>query len=297
MSNTAAGGGSQVNGCQVNGCQEIAWPRIRELVTDALTAAHRAHLAHALAEVDVSRAVAAIDTYKARLPGGVSFNAFIIYCLGRAIAEHPQLHAYRKGRKKLVIFDDVDVSTLLEKRKPDGSMVPVPYIVRRANGKSLAEINHELRQAVQRDMYNDAGVRMRRRLMRLPRSARALLWWWTMRDPERRRQQWGTVGVSNVGPFMLHRPFWGMADSWSTCTVTIGGRYERVCWIDGRPQPRMTQSVTVTVDHDVVDGAPAARFGQTMTRLVEEAAGLDDDFAAEAARLSGTPGEVQHAAA
>jgi pyruvate/2-oxoglutarate dehydrogenase complex dihydrolipoamide acyltransferase (E2) component len=272
-------------------CREVPWPRIRELVTDVLTTGHRAHLAHALAEVDISRALTGIEKYKERLPDGVSFTAFIVYCLGHAVGEHPMLHAYRKGRKKLVIFDDVDVSALLEKRKPDGALVPVPYIVRGANRKSLAEINHELRQAVRSDMYDDQAVRRRRQIMRLPRAARALLWWWMMRDPARLKQQWGTVGVSNVGPFMLPRPFWGMATSFLTCTLTIGGRYERVRWIDGRPEPRVTQSVTVTIDHDVVDGAPAARFGQTLIRLLEDGTGLDDSFAAEAAQLSG----VRHA--
>ncbi len=268
-------------------CQEVPWPRIRELVTDTLTAGHRAHLAHGLVEVDVSRALAGIGRYKSQLPDGVSFTAYIVYCLGQAVGAHTIMHAYRKGRRKLVIFDDVDVSALLEKRKPDGSLVPVPYIVRGANGKSLAQINHELRQAVNSDMRDDQGVRRRRRIMRLPRQARALLWWWMFRDPARLKQQWGTVAVSNVGSFMLPRPFWGMASSFLTCTLTIGGRYERVAWVDGRAEPRVTQSVTVTIDHDVVDGAPAARFAQTLIGLLEDGAGLDDAFAAEAARLSG----------
>jgi pyruvate/2-oxoglutarate dehydrogenase complex dihydrolipoamide acyltransferase (E2) component len=281
--------------------REVPWPRVRELVTDALTAAHKAHLAHALAEVDVSQAMAAIDMYKAAAPEGPSFTAFLVYCLGRAVAEHPMLHAYRKGRKKLVISGDVDVSTMIEKRKPDGALVPVSYVVRGANRKSLAEINDELRQAVRSDLAGDPGVSYRRRIMRLPRSARRLLWWWVTRDPDRFRRQWGTVMLSNVGSCMLPRPFFAMADSFFTCTFTIGGRYERVAWVDGRPEPRQTLNVTVTVDHDIVDGGPAARFGQTLTRLIEEAAGLDDAFAAQAVRLSGTQAagdaqEVRHAA-
>jgi len=258
-----------------------------------MAAGHRAHLAHALAEVDISRALDGIERYQAGLPDGVSFTAYLVYCLGHAVGEHPMLHAYRKGRKKLVVFDDVDVSALLEKRKPDGALIPVPYVVRGANRKSLAEINHELRLAVSSDMHDDKGVRHRRRILRLPRAARALLWWWMLRDPARLKRQWGTVGLSNVGSFMLPRPFWGMTSSFLTCTLTVGGRCERVRWIDGRPEPRLTQCVTVTIDHDVVDGAPAARFGQTLTRLLEEGAGLDDGFAAEAARLSG----VAHAVA
>lgn len=280
--------------------QEVPWPRVRELVTDALTAANKTHLAHAFAEIDVSRAMTAIESYKAALPEGPSFTAFLVYCLGRAVAEHPVLHAYRKGRKKLVISDDVDVSTMIEKRKPDGALVPVSYVVRGANRKSLAEINDELRQAVRGDLAGDPGVSYRRRIMRLPRSARRLLWWWVTRDPDRFRRQWGTVMLSNVGSCMLPRPFFGMADSFFTCTLTIGGRYERVAWADGGPEPRQTLNVTLTVDHDIVDGAPAARFGQTLMRLIEAGAGLDDAFAAQIARLSALQAadarEVRHAA-
>jgi pyruvate/2-oxoglutarate dehydrogenase complex dihydrolipoamide acyltransferase (E2) component len=281
--------------------QEVPWPRVRELVTDALSAAHKAHLAHAFAEIDVSRAMAAIETHKAALPEGPSFTAFLVYCLGRAVADHPVLHAYRKGRKKLVISGDVDVSTMIEKRKPDGALVPVSYVVRGANRKSLAEISDELRKAVRSDLADDPGVSYRRRIMRLPRPARRLLWWWVTRDPDRFRRQWGTVMLSNVGSCMLPRPFFGMASSFFTCTLTIGGRYERVAWADGRPEPRQTLNVTLTVDHDIVDGAPAARFGQTLMLLIEEGAGLDDAFAAQAAGLSGSQPaadapEVRHAA-
>ena len=275
--------------------QEIPWPRVRELVVDALTAAHKTHLAHAFAEIDVSRAMAAIEKYKAVLPESPSFTAFLVYCLGRAVDEHPLMHAYRKGRKKLVIAADVDVSTMIEKRKPDGALVPVSYVVRGANRKSLAEINDDLRQAVRSDLADDPGVSYRRRIMRLPRPARRLLWWWVTRDPDRFRRQWGTVMLSNVGSSMLPRPFFGMADSFFTCTLMIGGRYERVAWVDGRAEPRQTLNVTLTVDHDIVDGAPAARFGQTMMRLVEEAAGLDDAFAAPSAQAVADAPEVRHA--
>jgi pyruvate/2-oxoglutarate dehydrogenase complex dihydrolipoamide acyltransferase (E2) component len=217
------------------------------------------------------------------------------------VAEHPVLHAYRKGRKKLVMSDDVDVSTMIEKRKPDGALVPVSYVVRGANRKSLAEINDELRKAVRSDLASDPGVSYRRRIMRLPRSARRVLWWWVTRDPDRFRRQWGTVMLSNVGSCMLPRPFFGMADSFFTCTLTIGGRYERVAWVDGRAEPRQTLNVTLTVDHDIVDGAPAARFGQSLMRLIEEGSGLDDAFPAQVARLGGVEAaagaqEVRHAA-
>lgn len=274
--------------------KEQPWPRVRELVTDALTAGHRAHLAHGFVEFDVSRPMARIEKYKPLVPGGVSFTAYLVYCLGHALDAHKALHAYRRGRNKLVVFDDVDVNTLLEKRKPDGSLVPVTYIVRAANRKSLAEVNHELRQASASDLYNDEGVRRRRKLMRLPRTLRAALWWRMLRDPARLKREMGTAGLSNVGSFIAARPSWGVASSFLTCTLTIGGRYQRVYWADGHAEPRATLSVTITVNHDVVDGAPAARFAETFGRLLESGAGLDDGFLTQATELSGVSHALAH---
>jgi pyruvate/2-oxoglutarate dehydrogenase complex dihydrolipoamide acyltransferase (E2) component len=262
--------------------QELPWPRVRELIVDALTVGHRTHMAHGMMELDISRPAALIEKYKEQIPEGVSFTAFLAYCLGRAVGQHKMLHAYRKGRKKLIVFDDVDVNTLLEKRKPDGSMVPVIYLVRGANHKSLAQINHELRRAARSDLYDDPGVRRRRQLMRLPAPLRRLVWWWMRRDPARLREQWGTVGLSNAGSFISPRPSWAISITFLTCALLVGGKFDKVYWVDGRAVPRKTLSVTVTVDHDIVDGAPGARFGETLAQLIEGAAGLDDDFVREA---------------
>jgi pyruvate/2-oxoglutarate dehydrogenase complex dihydrolipoamide acyltransferase (E2) component len=278
------------------GYAQLPWPRIRELVTDTLTIGHKTHAALGLVEFDVSRPLALIGDYKEQIPGGVSFTAYIVYCLARTAGKHTMLHAYRKGRKKLVVFDDVDVNTVLEKTKPDGTLIPALYIVRGANHKSLAEINHEIRQASLSDLYNDAGVRRRRRIVRLPRALRALLWWWTLRDPARIKQNCGTVAVSNVGAFAGPRPAWGFGPAFLTTTVFIGAIYDRVCWAGDHAEPRKTLSVTFSVNHDVVDGAPAVRFFETFAGLLEGADGLDEGFTAEALRLS-EQSEVRHAAA
>lgn len=281
------------------GYVQLPWPRIRELVTDTLTIGHKTHAAVGLVEFDVSRPLALIGDYKERIPGGVSFTAYIVYCLSRTVGKHTMLHAYRRGRKKLVVFDDVDVNTVLEKIKPDGTLIPALYIVRGANHKSLAKINHEIRQASLSDLYDDAGVRRRRRIVRLPRALRALLWWWTLRDPARIKQNCGTVAVSNVGAFAGQRPAWGFGPAFLTTTVFIGAIYDRVCWAGDHAEPRKTLSVTFSVNHDVVDGAPAVRFLETFADLLEGADGLDEGFAAEALRLSESsePSEVRHAAA
>jgi len=258
--------------------QEVAWPRIRNLVTDMLAIAHRAHTGYGLLEIDVTLPLARIAEGKARVPGGVSFTAFLAYCLGRAVAQHRMMHASRKGARRLVLFDDVDVNTLLEKTKPDGSRVPVIYIVRAANRKSLAEINQEMRRAVVDDLYDEAGVRRRRRILRLPRPLRHAAWWWLRRDPVRRKRQWGTVLLSNVGSAIDARPSWGLTQSFLPCSVIVGGIFERVRWCEGRARPGTAMSVTLAMDHDIVDGVPGGRFAETLAELIENAAGLDREF-------------------
>jgi len=47
-------------------------------------------------------------------------------------------------------------------------------------------------------------------------------------------------------------------------------------FINGELQNKEHLCLTVTFDHDIVDGAPAARFIQRLAALVQEGAGLDD---------------------
>ncbi len=45
----------------------------------------------------------------------------------------------------------------------------------------------------------------------------------------------GVMEISHraTGSFMAARPCWGVASSFLTCTLTVGGRYQRVYWADG----------------------------------------------------------------
>ena len=50
--------------------------------------------------------------------------------------------------------------------------------------------------------------------------------------------------------------------------ASVGGRVERI-------EVREMLALTVSVDHDVIDGAPAARFGTRLAKPIEGGAGLD----------------------
>ena len=48
----------------------------------------------------------------------------------------------------------------------------------------------------------------------------------------------------------------------------------------GRIEPRQILSLTIIFDHDVIDGAPAARFARRLVELIESGYGLGEDQAA-----------------
>ena len=56
--------------------------------------------------------------------------------------------------------------------------------------------------------------------------------------------------------------------------LTLGGISERPVATDGRVEPREILCMTISLDHDTVDGAPAARFVSRLTELIESGHGL-----------------------
>jgi pyruvate/2-oxoglutarate dehydrogenase complex dihydrolipoamide acyltransferase (E2) component len=84
----------------------------------------------------------------------------------------------------------------------------------------------------------------------------------------------GTVGVTSVGMFGSGGG-WGVTPTNYPLQLTVGGISEKPRYADGELEPREFLHLTVTVDHDVVDGAPAARFVERLRELVEAASGLE----------------------
>jgi pyruvate/2-oxoglutarate dehydrogenase complex dihydrolipoamide acyltransferase (E2) component len=56
--------------------------------------------------------------------------------------------------------------------------------------------------------------------------------------------------------------------------VTVGGIGAKQTLVEGRVESREYLSLTISVDHGVVDGAPATRFTQRFKELIESGYGL-----------------------
>jgi pyruvate/2-oxoglutarate dehydrogenase complex dihydrolipoamide acyltransferase (E2) component len=56
--------------------------------------------------------------------------------------------------------------------------------------------------------------------------------------------------------------------------LIVGGISWKPAVVEGRIEPREMLDLTVTYDHDVIDGAPAARFTRRLVELIESGYGL-----------------------
>src|SRR5690606_34557736 len=112
------------------------YPRSRAFVVDAAHAARRKHMIHGLVEFDVTEPRQWLRAHKERTGESLSFTAFVLHCVGAAVAEDPMIHACRDWRGRLVLFDDVDINTIIEVKIEDRSF-PLAHIVRAANRRAV----------------------------------------------------------------------------------------------------------------------------------------------------------------
>lgn len=243
------------------------FPVTRRSALDAGRLGRRRHIVHALIEVDVTVPREALREHRRTTGERLSFTAYVIHRLARAIQAHPHLHAYLDWRRRLVIFDHVNINCLIEV-DADGVPVPMPHVFKRVDERDYPDIDDELR-SVRANPSASPGWKYLHWMLRLPGFVRRWFAWVVTRVPRSFRAHSSTVLVSAVGMFGAGGG-WGIPKANQTLTVTLGGIAEKPGVVEGEIAVREYLSVTISIDHDVVDGAPAARFLDEFRRLLEE---------------------------
>jgi pyruvate/2-oxoglutarate dehydrogenase complex dihydrolipoamide acyltransferase (E2) component len=245
------------------------------------------HSMYALLEVDVSTARDFIEEYKAITGETLSFTGYLIGCLARAVDEDKTVQAYRKGRRKVVMFDDVDVGFMIELKKGEKHILR-GHVIRGANRKSFSEIHEEIRavQASQEPSEaKEASWFRSALLLPWPLSSLFKSTFRTMqrRDPTIVTAMAGTVGISSVGMFGKEHSGWGISNGSHVLDLVVGGIARKPVEVEGKIALRELMNLTIIFDHDVIDGAPATRFTRKLIELIERGYGLDE-FRREIAR-------------
>jgi pyruvate/2-oxoglutarate dehydrogenase complex dihydrolipoamide acyltransferase (E2) component len=245
----------------------------RQLVIDGLELGARKHHIHGLVEVDITEARTRIRQIKEKTGESLSFTGFIVYCCAKAAGEDRHLHAYRDWRNRLILFEDVDISLPVE-RTGQGRPVVLQTVIRAANHKSVWDIHREIRELQTKTLVETSWGRWLRWYVLIPGFIRRFFFRIVQRIPQVLKGFNGTVMVTSVGMFGTAAG-WGVPLPGHTLCLTVGGIEHKPVLNNGDLQNREHLCLTVSFDHDIVDGAPAARFIQRLASLVQEGAGLE----------------------
>jgi len=256
-------------------------PPGRRAVLDRLAGASRRFQVHALVELDVSRARAGIRT----APAPVTWTAFVIASVARAVAAHPELNARMSG-SRVITFDRVDVGATVE-RSGEGRPVLDVVVVRGADRLDCVEITRMLHEAKTGPALKHPQRGLVAQVVRLPGPLRRTAIRLVARRPAVSATFGPAVGVTSIGMF-THGWGWAIPLAPLTVVATVGAVVDRPVVVDGVVEARPMLPLTLSFDHAVVDGAPAARFVETLRDLVETATVLHE----HAPGPSGDPGQM-----
>jgi pyruvate dehydrogenase E2 component (dihydrolipoamide acetyltransferase) len=155
--------------------------------------------------------------------------------VARALKTHPQLNSTLEG-DAIHLHEQVHIGLAVD--TPAGLLVPV---LREVDRKDVATIGAESRALVER--------------ARTGRLSAADL-------------SGGTFTLTSLGAFGIDA-FTPIVNPPQTAILGVGRVAQKPVERDGRVEPGATLVQSLSFDHQVVDGAPAARFLQEIARAVE----------------------------
>jgi pyruvate/2-oxoglutarate dehydrogenase complex dihydrolipoamide acyltransferase (E2) component len=260
------------------------FPSSRQSTFDTGYIGLRKHHIKALIEVDVTDARESIKNYRHQTKEQLSFTAWMLKCISQAIHENKSVHAIRKGRNELVIFEDVDISVVIEK-ETKGEKVPLPLVIRKVNEKSLKDIHGEIKSAKEHTVIDEKdyilGDNQYKWVMKLyvalPQFLRLMIWRrFILKNPFLMKKMSGTVVVTSVG-MMGNVRGWFIPVSIHPICFALGSIVKKPGVVKEQIAIREYLHMTILIDHDVIDGAPAARFVSRLKDLIESGYGLSCD--------------------
>jgi pyruvate dehydrogenase E2 component (dihydrolipoamide acetyltransferase) len=195
-------------------------------------------------EVDASRMVSLRQRInaksKAERKNEVSFTDILVKAVAIALKENPILNSTLEG-DRLKVFEDVNIGVAVDVETDKTSRLLVP-VVRRANEKSLTEISEELRSLIEQARRSKLS---------------------------HEDLTGGTFTITNLGMYRIET-FQPIINPPETAILGVGSIIKRPFLSEQKVKVRPLMHLTLSFDHRVVNGAPAARFMQRLKQILEE---------------------------
>lgn len=252
---------------------EIKFPKSRTATIDVCEIGKRKHHIVCLLEVDVTDSRRKIRSLRKDTHQNISFSAWILKVIGFTIGKNLQVASFLKGKRRLVMFEDINISFVVEK-DINGEKVPFPLLIEKANEQSLDELTLLLltskkQETSEKDIViNRKTKRLERMYYIMPRIIRKWIWKFLMRNPHSIFKRMGNVAVTSLG-MMGAINGWFIPISIHPICFGLGSIIKKPIVIDDEIKIREIMNFSVLIDHDVIDGAPFARFIKELKSNIE----------------------------
>jgi len=253
-------------------------PRSRIATFDIFAVGLGKHHIAAMLEFDVTESRARLRTLRKK-GITVSFNAWLVKVIGKVLHDHPDASAYLFSKKKLILFNDINVSMIVEKKLGD-VRVPIPLVIEKAHEKSALDITNEIEKAKSQE-FSSGDIVLEKQsssyeklYYHLPGFLRRLFWKVLLKKPKAAFRTMGNVAVTSVG--MIGKiNGWFIHRSVHPVSFGVGSILKKPVAIEDEVRIREILNMTILVDHDVIDGAPMVRFLNDLTNHIETGKEID----------------------
>jgi pyruvate/2-oxoglutarate dehydrogenase complex dihydrolipoamide acyltransferase (E2) component len=253
-------------------------PRSRIATFDIFAVGLSKHHIVALLDFDVTESRAKLRNLR-KNGITVSFNAWLIKVIGNVLHKHSEAAAYLYNKKRLIVFNDINVSLIVEKKIGD-ARVPIPMVIEKTNEKSALDITEEIEKAKKQELTSDDIVLRKqsksyeRAYYHLPGFLRKIFWKFLLIKPKTAFRTMGNVSVTSVG-MMGKINGWFIHKSVHPVSFGVGSVLKKPVVIENEVKIREILNMTILVDHDVIDGAPMVRFLDDLTNCIETGKEID----------------------
>jgi pyruvate/2-oxoglutarate dehydrogenase complex dihydrolipoamide acyltransferase (E2) component len=237
----------------------------RRAVIASASVTKKKNTIHSLTEVDITLPRKYMKDHFEKTGQKLSLTAYLVTCLSRVVKDHPYVNSFNRGRKQ-IFLDDVTVSVLIE-RELDGEKFPEPIGIKSASEKTCLQISQEIRGAKIQNSGRLGSLTGQTWINLIPGFLLKLF----VRIADKNinmAKKYGKVAVTSVGMFSQN-PVWFIPHGTATVLMTVGSINHKVVEIDQKFMTREYLCLTVSFDHNIVDGAPASRFTNQLIETIK----------------------------
>jgi pyruvate/2-oxoglutarate dehydrogenase complex dihydrolipoamide acyltransferase (E2) component len=249
------------------------FPKNRQILSDIYDEFLKKHYMHGYIEINITKGKELIKQYHAKTKEKISFTSWIVKCIADSVQQYPEFNSYRKGRTKIIEFQDIDIIVMVERKLSD-KVIPVPYSIRKCNTKDLLSISQEIREAQNNPVSESNQLLEEGKILKfynfLPKFLRQRIIRRMVRNPFYVKKQGGLIVLTSVGMFVKTSGWIGGSGGITTLNIALGGINKKLMKSGDTVNQEEFLQMTISLDHDIIDGAPAARFTAYLTDLIQK---------------------------